>query len=442
MKKTLLIALGLAMSTAAVYAQPATTAKSFRMYNDPLSSVTITASAAPGTGTFTWPQPAAGVFKSTAGGIMSIGSVALGTDVSGLLPVGNGGTGLGAVPANHLLVGTGGSALATLAPVANSMLVTNGAGVPSWSTFPPAIPFNQISSGTNLTATMTVGTGATMGWTGTGTISANIFNAAAGTNAVDLNTVEVAGTLPVGNGGTGTTTNDLNEILLGNGSSPIQSLNNPVGARILTHPGGAAVAPAWSTSIPAGVTVGFDQITSGTNVAATMTVGTGATMTFSGSGVVNANQFNGTGSTTNAVDLATAEVAGTLPLARGGTNQTGAAVAGAVIYSDANSYEYSAVGTAGQFLQSQGAAAPTWATGSIALAKGFQAGNGAAFSYTVAPGVDLTAASQIMITFKNAGPGGLQTTYAIVEIDVVGDDFTVEFANILSASEGFSWIVF
>src|SRR5579863_4589361 len=41
------------------------------------------------------------------------------------------------------------------------------------------------------------------------------------------------------------------------------------------------------------VSVSFDHITSGVNVAATMTVGTGATMTFSGTGVLNANQLTG-----------------------------------------------------------------------------------------------------------------------------------------------------
>ena len=40
-----------------IYAQPATTAKTFRMYNDATHSVSITAGNALGIGTFTWPQP-------------------------------------------------------------------------------------------------------------------------------------------------------------------------------------------------------------------------------------------------------------------------------------------------------------------------------------------------------------------------------------------------
>lgn len=49
-----------------------------------------------------------------------------------------------------------------------------------------------------------------------------------------------------------------------------------------------------------------------------------------------------------------------LSLALGGTNKNMTASAGAVAYSDADSLELTSVGTAGQVLQSNGAAAPTW----------------------------------------------------------------------------------
>src|SRR5689334_5453195 len=97
MKKSLLLALGFAMLSASVYAQPATTASAFRMYNSATSNVTIKASLATGTGTFTWPQPAVGIFHSDLTGNMTLSPVALGAggDVSGILPIANGGTGLG-----------------------------------------------------------------------------------------------------------------------------------------------------------------------------------------------------------------------------------------------------------------------------------------------------------------------------------------------------------
>lgn len=51
-----------------------------------------------------------------------------------------------------------------------------------------------------------------------------------------------------------------------------------------------------------------------------------------------------------------------LSLAKGGTNKAITASAGAVVYSDADSFELSAVGTSGQFLRSNGTAAPSWET--------------------------------------------------------------------------------
>jgi hypothetical protein len=69
----------------------------------------------------------------------------------------------------------------------------------------------------------------------------------------------------------------------------------------------------------------FDGLTTGTNNIAAMTVGNGASLGFSGTGTVTANRFVGSGSTTNAVDLATAEVNGVLPVANGGSGGTAGA---------------------------------------------------------------------------------------------------------------------
>lgn len=63
----------------------------------------------------------------------------------------------------------------------------------------------------------------------------------------------------------------------------------------------------------------------------------------------------------SAVSL-TADVSGILPLANGGSNKNFTASLGSVVYSDADSFEASAVGSSGQILQSAGAAAPAWTT--------------------------------------------------------------------------------
>jgi len=55
-------------------------------------------------------------------------------------------------------------------------------------------------------------------------------------------------------------------------------------------------------------------------------------------------------------------IVGQVPLANGGTNASLTAVAGGIVYSGASALAISAAGTTGQFLQSNGTGAPTWAT--------------------------------------------------------------------------------
>lgn len=72
-----------------------------------------------------------------------------------------------------------------------------------------------------------------------------------------------------------------------------------------------------TTSNPGAVP--FSYIQSDTNKTAQMTVGTGASLLLAGTGIVEASRIKGDGSATDAVDLATNETAGVLPIAKGGT---------------------------------------------------------------------------------------------------------------------------
>ncbi|MBK6291862.1 MAG: hypothetical protein IPF59_08900 [Ignavibacteria bacterium] len=323
------------------------------------------------------------------------------TDVTGTLPVGNGGTGLTTIPLNGIMYGNGTSAIQTTVGAPGQMLTAGVAGLPTWtSTFPSGInvPFNQISTGNNATATMTVDNGASilLGTAGAVIQSNQFITAASLTSAVDLATTEVNGILPIANGGTGAnnavtalsnlggqpldadltaisalaTTGHLvrtgpgtyatrtivgvspiavsngdgvagdptisltgivpvanggtglatitsNAIIYGNGAGNVLSTLGTAG-QILTA--GVGGVPTWSSTFPSGINIPFGQIATGNNSLATMTVDNGASILLGTAGaIIEANRFIGSGSTSNAVDLATAEVNGVLPIANGGT---------------------------------------------------------------------------------------------------------------------------
>jgi hypothetical protein len=58
---------------------------------------------------------------------------------------------------------------------------------------------------------------------------------------------------------------------------------------------------------------------------------------------------------------------GTFPIARGGTNGTATPTAGAVAYGTGTAYAFTAAGTSGQLLQSNGAGVPTWVNAPAAI---------------------------------------------------------------------------
>lgn len=475
MKKTLLLAMGLALFAASVanaQAPPPTTSNSFRMYNSPVSWVTFNAAGAVGTSTYTWPAAGSGIMKSLAG-VVSFGQVNLASEVTGVLPFANGGTGLSAL-------GTAGQVLAVKGDLSGLEYVNAAIGsVTSFSagnlsplfttsvsnaSSTPALSFTLSNAGAYTVFGNNTGASAAPAYftpvlasalfQNQGTANTVLHGNAAGNptwSAVSL-TADVSGTLPVGNGGTGATTLDLNELLIGNGTSAINSINSPGGNSILTHSG--AGAPTWSSSLPSGVGVPFSNITTGTNTGAqVMTVGgvgvAASTLTHANDGVVDANSFTATGSTSAAVDLNTAEVNGTLTVNKGGTGSTAVGANGSVAYSNGSTYNFTAAGSSGQFMQSTGAGAPIWVSGSIAQARGRTSGTGVS-TITVTPGggINPLTSSAILVTYSGVDDDVLGTPSAAPNVQSfyisarTSTTFTVQFPNNVAADETIEWVIF
>ncbi|MGI8485533.1 MAG: glycosyl hydrolase family 28-related protein, partial [Thermomicrobiales bacterium] len=120
-------------------------------------------------------------------------------------------------------------------------------------------------------------------------------------------TVSFPSLIGVSGGGTGATSLTSNGVLYGNGTSPVSALA-PGTTGFVLQSNGASAAPSWvaASGISAG-NVPFSGITSGTNLIATMLVGSGASLGFTGTGTINASSLLGTTwATPGAIGLSTA----------------------------------------------------------------------------------------------------------------------------------------
>ncbi len=112
----------------------------------------------------------AGIVKTSASGVLSSSAIGLNTaDVTGTLPVGNGGTGATSFTAGGVLYGNGSSAVAASSQgTAGQALLSGGTGAPTWTTGTLSLAGNFTTAGANaLTLTTTGATNVTLPTTGT-----------------------------------------------------------------------------------------------------------------------------------------------------------------------------------------------------------------------------------------------------------------------------------
>jgi len=491
------------------------------------SSTTGTVTSVGGTGTvngITLTGTVTSTGNLTLGGTLS--GVSLTTQVSGTLPVLNGGTGV------TTSTGTGNVVLSTSPTLTTPILGTPASGTLTnctgytYANLSGTVPtWNQNTTGTaaNVTGIVAVANGGTGATTLTGVLKGNgasAFTAAtsgtdfsAGTSALTTGilksttttgalTIAVAADFPTLNQNTTGTAAGLSSILTiasggtnssatptaggagyGTGTAHAYTAAGTVG-QVLTSQG--ASAPTWTTVASSGGTVTSVSVTSANGFAGTVATATttpAITLTTSITGVLKGNgtaisaavagtdyqsaqsvtgmvKSSGTTrsaatsgtdysagtsalvtgilkstTTTGALTIAVAGdfptlnqnttgtaagLSATLAIASGGTNSTATPTAGGAGYGTGTAHAYTAAGTVGQVLTSQGASAPTWTTvassGGTVTSVSVTSANG--FAGTVA-----TATTTPAITLTTSITGVLKGNGTAISAAVAGTDY-------------------
>jgi fibronectin-binding autotransporter adhesin len=245
---------------------------------------------------------------------------------------------------------------------AGETYVMNTVGVITFGT--TAITFVQVSDSTLYTAgnglQLTSGTVFSLispvvtSNGGTGLTSFTSGGAVYATSTSALTT----GTLPVASGGTGQTSYTNGQLLIGKTDGTLAKATLTPGTGIsLTNGDGSVTVTNSAPDQTVVLTPGSGISISGTYPSFTIAASGGGTVTsVDVSGGTTGLTFSG-GPVTAA---GTITMAGTLAVANGGTNGTAAPTAGAVAFGTGTAYNFTSAGTAGQVLLSNGSSAPSF----------------------------------------------------------------------------------
>jgi hypothetical protein len=234
-----------------------------------------------------------GLTSFTSGGALYATSTSSLT--SGTLPVGSGGTAATTFTANGVLYGNGTSALGvTGAGTTGQVLLANTSGAPTWGSVPSTGAVNTFqtslngltpSSATSGAVTLAGTLGAISGGTGLSAYTTGDIIYASATNTLaalaDVATgnalisggvgvapswgkigltTHVSGTLPVANGGTGQTTYTDGQLLIGNSTgNTLTKASLTAGTGISITPGSGSISIA--STVTSGVTITNDTTT-------------------------------------------------------------------------------------------------------------------------------------------------------------------------------------
>ena len=272
------------------------------------------------------------------------------------LAVTSGGTGLSSTVANQILYSSATNTIAGLATANTSVLTTNGSGVPGYTAYvstsgsPAGGTSNIVARDANGNSAFNNIGLATQGNAASGTVtltaasaSYQVFSSGSGTAILVL---PDATTIPIGA-----------KYYVNNNASGVITIHDNAGGLITTmQPGSFLNLTLLSASFPAGqwdyhwcLPSNSVYGTAGLKITGTLACGSSGTQfAVNTSGAVTAGSWTGS----------------TVAIGYGGTNATATPTAGAVAYGTGTAYAFTAAGSTGQVLTSNGTAAPTWANSS------------------------------------------------------------------------------
>ena len=319
----------------------------------------------------------------SSGALTNATGLPLTTGVTGTLGIANGGTGQTTATAafnalspittaGDLILGNGANSATRLGIGSNGYVLTSNGTTASWAAIPTTVssfsagttgftPSTATTGAVTLAGTLNVANGGTGVTVSSGASSVVLRDASQNVTANaffnNLATVTAAGTtttltvasapvqLVTGSGGQTFTLPNATTLSNGaifsfnnNQSSGAITVNNNSNTLIVSVPsGGYTTVVLLSNATAAGTWDRHDQTPSNVSW---------STNTLDYAGSITSATWNGA----------------TIAINRGGTNATATPTAGAIAYGTGTAYAFTAAGTSGQVLTSNGASAPTWTT--------------------------------------------------------------------------------